>query len=571
MKTIYLNLEDDVAKVVAKIKAQKTEELVLVIPKEAYILADSINLRLLKKQVDILGNKVSILTMDTTGQMYAKEAGFPLRQLPKISRSHGFSDIRPMVQSKSISTRDVIATSSKPKKVAEATTSQTTKKTRSAVLSPEVASAKVFTHRSPAKTVLKSPHPIKETSWLTPDPKDLRSKPDNVFIPPNNKTNKPPQRRSYRKLLVAFVAIVLIVVTALVVVVLPGANVVVYARSQTVARDLELVIDANQTSVDANKLVIPATKVDQTKQVSNSFTVNGKKEVGSKAQGRVAIYNLTGSPMNLKSSTTVLTVGSKNYYFAQDVNGIVALESPSKDSKATTADIIASDGGEGFNLPAGTRVEINNQTFGSQPQRLYAKTVTQVIGGSSRFLSVLSKEDSDSAQKELIKSAVAEVNNSLSDGRRLVDGAYNVEVTNFTTDKPIDTETTSFTASATIKISGLAFNETDLKTMVRGRLNQTLGSDKTLQELEKDTIVYKIKNLDLSTGIMQLTIHYESQAKPTIDKVDMANQLTGKSKEQASDILLTNPNIERVEITLVPSWQKSFPRLSSKTHIEVVE
>lgn len=576
MKTIYLNLEDDVARIVTKVKAQKGEDVVLVIPKDAYVLADSINLRLLKKQTDMLGSKVSILTMDETGQIYAREAGFSLRRLPKISRSNTFSDIRPQrVSALATFGKNLKGHKPTPRPVSTPTIPVKPKKTaasRPVAKSSTVgiAAGKILEHRG-AKAVATRNNRLANSDWLTPSAGGLTSKSDNVFMPPGSRSNKPPRRRSYRKVALAFVALALIAVMALVIVVLPSANVTVYARSQTVARDLDLVIDANQESVDAGRLTLPATKVDETKQVTRTFTTNGKREVGSKAQGRVAIYNLTGSSMNLRSSTTVLTVGTKTYYFTSDQNGITALESPSKDSNATTADIVAAEGGEDFNLPAGTRVEINNQTFGSQPQRLYAKTITQVIGGSSRFVSVVSREDLDSSQKELIRKAVEEVNGGLSEGRKLVEGAYNVEVTNFTPDKPEGIESTTYAASAAVKITGLAFNESDLRQMVRGRLTQTLGADKALQEAELDEIVYKIKTLDLAAGIMQLSIHYESQAKAKIDASDLITQLAGKSKEQASDILLTNQNIERVDISLAPSWQKSFPRLGTKIHIKIEE
>lgn len=590
MKTIYLNLEDDVARIVAKVKALKGEDAVLVIPKDAYVLADSINLRLLKKQTDMLGSKVSILTMDETGQIYAREAGFALKNLPKISRSNTFSDIRPQTRSKSVVTfgktqfldepiAPAVKPASKPKKVlrkvaakpaARSTVRSSQPVAKSSTVGAGIAAAKILEYRG-AKVAAARQSPLENNDWLTPTTGGLRTSADNMFMPPNSKSNKPPRRRSYKKFALAFVAVALIAVAALVVIVLPSANVTVYARSQTVARDLDLTIDINQDTADASRLTLPATKVDEIKSPSDSFTANGKKEVGSKAQGRVAIYNLTGSAMNLRTSTTVLTVGTKSYYLVADLNGIVALESPTKDSNATTADIIAADGGEDFNLPAGTRVEITNQAFGSQPQRLYAKTVTQVIGGSSRYISVVSKEDLDSAQKELISKAVEEVNNNLPDGRRLVEGAYNVEVANFTSDKPEGTESTTFVASGSIKITGLAFNENDLRQMVRGRLTQTLGSDKALQEANLDQVVYKIKNMDLATGIMQLSIHYESQAKAKIDEQDLKAQLAGKSKEQANDILLTNQNIERADITLAPSWQKSFPRLGTKIHIKIEE
>src|SRR6185503_14608799 len=94
LKTIYLNLEDDIAKIAAKIKREKADEVVLVFPKKSFLFSDSINVRLLKKQLEPLGKKVSILTMDEMGQMYAKEAGFDLKFLPKSPRPGQFSDIR---------------------------------------------------------------------------------------------------------------------------------------------------------------------------------------------------------------------------------------------------------------------------------------------------------------------------------------------------------------------------------------------------------------------------------------------------------------------------------------------
>src|SRR3990167_6766132 len=95
IRSIYLNLEDDIPKITARLKRERADEVVLVFPKKSFIFSDSINLRLLKKQVDLLGKKVHILTMDEMGQAYAKEAGFNLKFLPRARPAGGgFGDIR---------------------------------------------------------------------------------------------------------------------------------------------------------------------------------------------------------------------------------------------------------------------------------------------------------------------------------------------------------------------------------------------------------------------------------------------------------------------------------------------
>lgn len=544
-KTIYLNLEDDVTKVTNKLKREKATDVVLVFPKQSFIFADSINLKLLKKQLDMLGKNISILTMDERGRTYAEEAGFILKTMPRAVRSKSLSDIRPR-------------TAPVPDSITKATP------TVAPVAATSVKSKSLAKKQLLKKLVRKPVVPI--------PPAPLRvTKKDNVFIPPSDQPIKPPKRRSYRSYAVGFVTLALVIILLLVLVVLPSASITVFAKSQSVARDLDVVVDINAASAQSSNLTLPAVAVNESKTMADTFQVNGKKEMGSKSEGRVALYNLTGQPLALKASTTTLKVGDKTYLFKSDQPTVRALTSASNDSNATLADIVATEGGESFNVPAGTRVEITNQAFGSQPQRLYAKTVTQVIGGSSRFISVVAKEDLDAAQSELVKRAVESINSNLSNNAKLVEGAYTFNVESFTPDKPEGTETQNYSAELKVTITGLAFDESVLKSMVRQRLLTTLGNSKELQDLEKDTVIYRIKNLDSQNGIMQLSIHYESSSKPAIEVNDIKNKIAGKSKQEASDLILANPDVDRVEITVQPAWQSGLPRFSSKIHLEVKE
>src|SRR6266700_2548715 len=92
--SIYINLEDDVSKIVTRLKHQFAKQVVLVCPKRSFLFSDSVNLKLLKKQTDLLGKEVFILTMDEKGQMYAKDAGFQLKFLPKAGGTRALSDIK---------------------------------------------------------------------------------------------------------------------------------------------------------------------------------------------------------------------------------------------------------------------------------------------------------------------------------------------------------------------------------------------------------------------------------------------------------------------------------------------
>ena len=83
--------------------------------------------------------------------------------------------------------------------------------------------------------------------------------------------------------------------------------------------------------------------------------------------------------------------------------------------------------------------------------------------------------------------------------------------------------------------------------------------------------IYKIKNIDTTAGIMQLSLHYESKAIPAIATNELKNQIAGKDKAEASEFILANPDVDRVEITVQPAWQSSLPRFGSKIQLEVKE
>lgn len=529
IKTIYLNLEDDVAKVAAKIKREKADEVVLVIPKKSYIFSDSINMRLLKKQVDLLGKKVSILTMDDMGQMYAKEAGFPLKFLPKAGGPNKFSDIR----------RSTPAVASETSIVPDR--------------------RKTDRRKAPRRTIDKVP--------VTTAAAQTKLMPPRLHKPVRLRSD-----RSWRRALIGFVALALVIIIALVLVVLPAADITVHAKTQTVARDIDLSLDTKVVTPDASRLSMPAVVVNQTLDASNTFQTVGKKEVGTQSQGRVAIYNLTGSPLNLRATTTVLSTGSKNYTFNQDQNGIAPIPSPTQDQNATVADITAQGGGESFNLPAGTRLEITNQSFGSQPQRLYAKTVSQVVGGTSRFISMITKDDVTKAQNDLNQSVLEQVRTDLETrGLTLIDDAYTLTASEFALDKPEGTETPTYNAKTKVQIQGLALDQNTLVKLLRDRLALSLSGNQELQEVSMDTMTIRVKTLDLAGGLLTLSIHYESKALPQLDTSGVRQQISGKSKEEASELLLSNPDIERVDITLSPVWQTALPRLTSKIKVEVIK
>ncbi len=564
--SVYINLEDDVPKIMARLSHQSSPQVVLVCPKRCFLLSDSINLRLLKKQVDMIGKEIFILTMDERGQNYAKEAGFNLKFLPKKNESKAFSDIK--VQQKSPVLKqpvEEIETEEGPLAGVDDNTEEPA----------ESVTPKSFVGFMPEPKISTSVTPHKSAQIDSIGQQMVVT--DNIFpLEEEDAQAKKPAKSHVGKIIFGILGLTIVLVLLLVFVVLPKATVVIYPKTESVTRDMEISMSENTVSFDADKLIMPAYKVDETVNVNDKFQSQGKKQVGNKASGTIKIYNFTRLPLNLKTATTIFTIAGKTYSLVSDVIGLkptTYLNAQTKEvnqsSLGDSVQIVATDGGDDYNLPAGSRMEITNQVFGSKPQVLYAKTDTEISGGTTRYLSIISQDDFTASQKQLQDEALSEVRQKLNgQGLVLAEGAYSISVSKFTTDNTVGTETPNFQGSLQAQISGLSFKADDLSKIINQRISETLASNKSLVTASANQTSYKAKSLDMNNQLAVLDAHYQGQAVYNVDISDMPNQFKGKSQPDVQQMLSDSTEIDKVEITLAPYWQKSFPIFSNKITVQ---
>lgn len=554
-KTLYFNLEDDIKTILARVKGEHSPDLVLVFPRRSYLFADAVNLKLLKKQLDVLRKNASILTMDERGQSYAVEAGFALKELPSRGKKSGMGDI----QTHHATKRAAVAAQHAVVPGAE---------------TPSVAAAAEAVRPSHARHG-GGHHKASSTEAANAIPRvavhdtifsDVPYRPTNAYVPREGKKSTP------RTVWLGAGALVVLFLLIFSLVILPKATVVVYAKGDPIIRDVELSVGTGIAQADSAKLQLPAVSLERTLEAEDKFQSSGKKEVGSKAVGKVRIFNLTGAPLSLKSKTTTLSAGGKSYVLSSDQNFIPA--TPAKQvtnpNAGRVAAVEAAQAGEGFNLPVNTRLEITNQVFGSKPQLLYAQVEEELTGGNSRFISIIEEADLATAQVALQKQLIDQLSDQLkADGKMLPEKAYQTSVVSLTTDKPVGTETPTFTAKLQLSLKGLAFEPAQLTDLVRNRITQVLTDGSMLQPLEKDALTFKVRQLDIAAGTMKLIVHVESKSYKMLDLVALQAGLKGKSRQEAEDWLSSRPEIDHASITLSPSWQSSIPRLQG--HVLVTQ
>ncbi len=537
-KTIYFNIEDDVKSIVARLRQEPGKDFVLVFPRRCYLFSDAVNLKLLKKQLGILKKDASVMTMDERGQEAAADAGFHLVSVPHRQAGHNMSDVA------RVSTRQVDVAN--------------------APVEEPVLSAEVRNQTPVPKRLKKSIPRVATKDTFFGDINHNNHFAGSVMQARELNTQK------RRTMIIGGVVLAIVLAILSSVYVLPRATVVVVPKAEVVNRDLEIGISTAGKLADVNTLTLPGVAIEETIPKEKKLDVLGKRELSSKATGSVRIVNLTGTPINLKASTTVLSSTGKEYVFKVDQNYIkpISAKAATAPDAGQKAGVVASVGGEASNLPVGTKLEITNKVFGNKPSLLYALVDDPLIGGNSRFVSMLSDEDVSKAKDSLVNEATAEVVSNLkSQGQILAEQTYTTEVLDFTTSKVVGEESTTFTAQAKVHVKGIAFDVASLTDLVRNRVTQILSSRSVLQPSGKDTMNFKVRTLDLNAGTLKIIVHFESKLYVSIDLSTIGPSLVGKTKASAITQLAGLQGVERGDITLWPAWQSTMPRFSSKIQV----
>lgn len=388
------------------------------------------------------------------------------------------------------------------------------------------------------------------------------------------------KRRPWLKF--AFVAIPLVgfAIGVLGFLVLPEAKITVSQRTEPVTRDLEIRVDVDQGLPDVAGLAVPGTKVEQEESGTEKGLSTGVRNTGAKASGFVYVYNFSKNTLILKSQTTVLTAPSgKKYIFAQDVSGIrptalLGLEEQEVDPTSLVAPVptIAELPGEEYNLPKGTRLEIRNEAFGSNPKTLYAVvSEDQISGGSTRSVKVVTDGDIKKAHQSLTAALVDKARDRLAaelgSDTRLLDRAYATEILESGVSVAVGREQAEFEVSQKIKLQALLFHESDAAEVVMSRVARLMPDDKTLRAGEKTSLDCQYKSTDLSAGQGLLLCHFEGLIEYQVDTAFIRDRVRGRTPDEIKELLLSRPEIASVDVKFLPFWVSKAPVYNKRIQI----
>ncbi|OGF02782.1 MAG: hypothetical protein A3J07_00185 [Candidatus Doudnabacteria bacterium RIFCSPLOWO2_02_FULL_49_13] len=522
---IKLGKKDDIASVVKRIKDLREREVIFELESGSALLRSSDNLKLMKRTGEALGKKIRVTTDDEIGKILAKKAGVLLGDLevkmPKGGIRVARSDVKPRFS-------DILGGS-----------------------------------RIPSRAVGR----VVEKANAFAVPK--------ISMPTLPKFNWNFGEHKTVKIFLAALAGLIVVCFALAIW-LPKATITLMARSESITRDFEIVVDKTVAQADPDNLEIPGFVVEKEKSKTESFPATGKESVGLKAAGAVTLYNFTNNTLTLKASTTTLVANGQKYKFTHDVTGLKPTQGtqakPDLASLIPPVPIVADSGGESSNMPPGTKFKVVNAALGNQ--NVYAINQTAITGGkTTTSATVFSQQDFDNAVASMVNAIVAEAAAEASETAggtiQLVDSGLVKTVLAKTANKEIGDPAENFNMTVIAKISGLGFRQQDVIDVVVSKIKQVLSADKYLADEGKNTYTATYKTIDSAGGQGVLAVHFETTAAYKVDSNNLSKLLAGKNESEIKEILLSKPEVDTVKVEFWPKWLTyKAPRFNGKIYIE---
>lgn len=540
-KLVKLQKSEQIVDIIKKIKTLKGNEVIFEIPSGSALFKNPHNFSLIKKSAAAMEKTVIISTDDPAGKSMATKAGLLL--------DDGGEFVKPAARPKA-------------KKVRFSDIGATTM--------PRAASTAASEPSSSAFNI--RPRPI-----ASPVAGEKKS-----FVPSLPKFHLPRLGSSFSRFFVLGLVVLILIVFGLAVL-LPQAQITVYARSEPITRDLEISVDKNTRSINGTNLTVPGIAVSREISHTKSFETTGVRLTGNKATGNVQLFNFTKNTLTLRAATTTLVVDGKKYSFTKDVTGLrpTARIGQGGEQEIDTSSlippvaIVAQEVGAGFNIGTDLRLTIQNAALGQAD--VYAETTSNITGGTSNEIKVLSQADIDKAtqamQDELASLAEQEVKEAGQEDAslRILPNAVKSEVLAKTANKEVNDEVSEFDMTIIAKVTGVGYNEEDVKNLVLEKINSVLSEDKYLLEDGKQELNATFKTVDIDKGTGVLAVHFETTAAYKVENTNLSKILAGKDAVEIQEILLTKPEIDRVDVMFSPFFVKKAPRFNGKIYIKTVQ
>ena len=537
---IYIDTEDDVTAIIGKIKTSQEKIVALVPPKRIGILQSAVNLRLLARMADNAGKRLVLVTNNKALINLSSVAKIPvarnLQSKPEMAEIDilEVDDGEDVIEGKELPVGELMKTADIDKK-------------------GDVIDAI-------------------DTIDIDEDIQKIDSK--------NTKKNsiKVPNFSSFRKKL--FIGILLMIALAgflvWAIIFAPAAKVIITANTSPTSVSMPVKLGGT-AATDVSKGIIQTISKQIKKDVSVTFTATGKKDVGNKAVGTIAIENCdTKAPSKTTIAANTIFVSSSGQSFISNnevaINGFTdtASNCNNKGIGVGTGEVAvtAVDSGEDSNIAA------SDYTITGDSRYLYARG-GQMAGGTTKISTIVMADDIQKASQALTDLSSDSVKQLLikqfTNGESVIGDSFSIVHAAPISNPAVGVEATAkatLTSSTTFTIVAIA--KADLEVYLKDNLTKQIAGKN--QRIYDDGIA-KITLSDYLSTDQGTTIKIFTDASligPNIDQASIKNQVKGKQFGDAQALLSDIPGVNTVDIQFSYFWVRRIPTDVEKIEVEFI-
>lgn len=355
--------------------------------------------------------------------------------------------------------------------------------------------------------------------------------------------------------------------------VLPQVEVTVYFSSEDFSKDYDVVLDQNLNSPDSARLSLPAKVYEEIGEEQKKFQTTGKKDMGEKAGGRATFFNYTGRPQPITPTVELVHPSGKIYVTKNELTIPSASVSDSGEilPGKIDGDIEAKEAGDSFNREA-NRLTISVLTADLQ-SKIYADA-GETKGGTSKIVSVISQEDLDNAQNDLVNSLTPKLKLKIKDSLKkneemLRDELVNFEIVSSEKSVELDKEAKDFELKIVGKLKAMAFNENELKNFLKTRSLVDLPAGRMVAEDDLGVLQISVGEADFGLGVAKLKVKATYKTIPETNLDEIKNKILGLEEVEARRQILGTENIRDAHFSFSFNLWNKIPKNANRVKIKV--
>jgi len=342
------------------------------------------------------------------------------------------------------------------------------------------------------------------------------------------------------------------------------AKVLIFVHSQPLKKTEEVLVSSEsfESSPSAQILKVGEIKVEVEGSLSGQAT--GEKLVGEKAKGKVIVYNKTLSPKTFPKGTKIVGPNGLKFTLDKSVSLDPATISTSAGSETKTygrkeVDVTAEDIGTEYNLPGG----IDFSILGFSSNLYSAHSDQGFSGGSSRKVTVVSKEDREALEKELIANLRKEAEEKLRGkvDEEVLKNALELEVEKKEFDHEVgeEAEMVSLSVKGVGKVLDVSFEK--LKEFLLAKEEKEIPEN---LQLIPTQIKIQPHFKEKRGKVLAFAVDFEAKMVPVFKAEEVKKAIAGKSQKKAKSYLSSLPEVFDVQIKISPPLFQSFLPLPKK-------